>query len=78
MAELGRQMGFETIVVGPVTVEGAVVSSTRIRELIAAGEMSAAARLLGLTRRTLYSRMEKHGLRKPGEGEGEDAEESDG
>jgi len=47
MAELGRQMGFETIVVGPVTVEGAVVSSTRIRELIAAGEMSAAARLLG-------------------------------
>ena len=35
----------------------------------AAGNKSAAARLLGLTRRTLYSRMEKHGLRTPGEGE---------
>jgi two-component system NtrC family response regulator len=45
------------------------------RELIlqalerAGGNKSAAARLLGLTRRTLYSRMEKHGLRAPGEGE---------
>jgi riboflavin kinase/FMN adenylyltransferase len=47
MAELGRVMGFETIVVGPVTVKGAVPSSTRIRELIAAGEISAVARLLG-------------------------------
>jgi len=47
MAELGRRMGFETIVVGPVTVEGAVVSSTRMRELIAAGEMRMVARLLG-------------------------------
>ncbi len=33
----------------------------------AAGNKSAAARLLGLTRRTLYSRMEKHGLRVVGE-----------
>jgi riboflavin kinase / FMN adenylyltransferase len=47
MVQLGKQMGFETIVVGPVTVEGTVVSSTRIRELIAAGEMRGAARLLG-------------------------------
>lgn len=47
MTELGRRMGFETIVAGPVTIDGAVVSSTRIRELIAAGEMRAAARLLG-------------------------------
>src|SRR5262249_56563728 len=45
------------------------------RELIlkalekAKGNKSQAARLLGLTRRTLYSRMEKHGLRKPGEGD---------
>ena len=56
------------------------------RELIvqalerARGNKSLAARLLGLTRRTLYSRMEKHGLRKPGEGgeagedEGDDGE----
>lgn len=47
MTALGRQMGFATIVVGPVTVEGAVVSSTRVRELIAAGDMRTAARLLG-------------------------------
>jgi DNA-binding NtrC family response regulator len=38
----------------------------------AAGNKSRAARLLGLTRRTLYSRMEKHGLRAAGD-DGEDA-----
>ena len=43
------------------------------RELIlkalarAGGNKSQAARLLGLTRRTLYSRMERHGLRTPSE-----------
>jgi len=49
------------------------------RELIlkalerAKGNKSQAARLLGLTRRTLYSRMERHGLRVPGQvEEGED------
>ncbi len=35
----------------------------------AGGNKSQAARLLGLTRRTLYSRMERHGLRRPGEGD---------
>ena len=35
----------------------------------AGGNKSQAARLLGLTRRTLYSRLERHGLRRPGEGE---------
>ncbi len=47
MTELGRRMGFETTVVGPVTIDGEVVSSTRMRELIAAGEMRTVARLLG-------------------------------
>ena len=53
------------------------------RELIlkalerARGNKSQAARLLGLTRRTLYSRMERHGLRKPGEGEETGADEGD-
>jgi len=54
------------------------------RELIvralemARGNKSQAARLLGLTRRTLYSRMERHGLRRPGEAEdGGENEEGD-
>jgi transcriptional regulator with PAS, ATPase and Fis domain len=42
----------------------------------ARGNKSQAARLLGLTRRTLYSRMEKHGLRKPGEAEEDGVEET--
>ncbi|MEO5619118.1 MAG: sigma-54 dependent transcriptional regulator [Candidatus Eisenbacteria bacterium] len=42
---------------------------------LARGNKSAAARLLGLTRRTLYSRMERHGLRTPGEPGGEDGED---
>ena len=41
----------------------------------ARGNKSLAARLLGLTRRTLYSRMEKHGLRRPGEGDAEEGDE---
>ena len=41
----------------------------------ARGNKSRAARLLGMTRRTLYSRLEKHGLRVPGE---EGAGEGDG
>jgi DNA-binding NtrC family response regulator len=55
---------------------GGLSLETLERELIlqalelARGNKSHAARLLGLTRRTLYSRMEKHGLRRPGEGEG--------
>jgi len=45
----------------------------------AAGNKSKAARLLGLTRRTLYSRMEKHGLRVAGEaGDAEEAETGGG
>jgi two-component system, NtrC family, response regulator HydG len=53
------------------------------RELIlqalerARGNKSQAARLLGLTRRTLYSRMERHGLRKPGEGDEPAEDEGD-
>jgi DNA-binding NtrC family response regulator len=42
------------------------------------GNKSQAARLLGLTRRTLYSRMERHGLRKPGEGDDAAAGEGEG
>ena len=39
--------GIETIVVPPVLLDGAPVSSTRIRTAVAAGEMELAARMLG-------------------------------
>jgi two-component system NtrC family response regulator len=67
----------------PEMPEEGLSLETLERELIvkalerARGNKSHAARLLGLTRRTLYSRMEKHDLRRPGEGgedEGEDGE----
>jgi two-component system NtrC family response regulator len=44
----------------------------------ARGNKSQAARLLGLTRRTLYSRMEKHGLRSPGAPGTEEDDDGDG
>jgi riboflavin kinase/FMN adenylyltransferase len=47
MVELGREFGFETVVVGPVKVGGVEVSSTKVREVIAAGDLPQAARLLG-------------------------------
>jgi riboflavin kinase / FMN adenylyltransferase len=47
MAELGRELGFEIEVVGPVRINGMEVSSTKVRETIAAGDMKAAAALLG-------------------------------
>ncbi|HJU10133.1 MAG TPA: adenylyltransferase/cytidyltransferase family protein, partial [Candidatus Binataceae bacterium] len=34
MQHLGRELGFESIVVGPVECDGVAVSSTRVRELI--------------------------------------------
>ena len=47
MTRLGSELGFETVVVGPVTAGGAIVSSTRVREVIAAGDLRTAATLLG-------------------------------
>jgi riboflavin kinase/FMN adenylyltransferase len=47
MTALGRELGFTTEVVGPVQVAGMEVSSTKVREAIAAGDMRAAAVLLG-------------------------------
>src|SRR5262245_48894362 len=45
LRELGTN--FEVIEIPPVRVRGTIVSSSRIRELTAAGEVSAACRLLG-------------------------------
>ncbi len=46
LAELGRRHGFSVDTVPPVTMDGAVVSSSRIRALLKAGDPRAAARLL--------------------------------
>jgi riboflavin kinase / FMN adenylyltransferase len=46
LEELGGQFGFSTEVVPAVTARGGVVSSSRVRELIRAGEAALAARLL--------------------------------
>jgi riboflavin kinase / FMN adenylyltransferase len=45
LRELGASHGFEVIVVDPLAIDGEVVSSTRIRAAIAAGEIGLARRL---------------------------------
>lgn len=44
---LGRDLGFSVVEVDPVMVRGAPVSSTRIRDLLSAGDVAAASELLG-------------------------------
>jgi riboflavin kinase/FMN adenylyltransferase len=46
LAELGSRLGFETEIVPAVSCRGRMVSSTGIRELIGAGRVALAARLL--------------------------------
>jgi riboflavin kinase / FMN adenylyltransferase len=47
LAELGRQEGFEVVLVPPFTLAGREVRSSDIRTAIATGELATAARLLG-------------------------------
>ncbi|MGH7931647.1 MAG: bifunctional riboflavin kinase/FAD synthetase [Candidatus Binataceae bacterium] len=47
MDHLGHELGFDTAVVGPVRVASMEVSSTKVREVIAAGDMKTAVTLLG-------------------------------
>ena len=47
LGELGAELGMGVAVIPPVTVDGLPCSSTRVRELCGAGEVAAAARLLG-------------------------------
>lgn len=47
LRRLGGEHGFEVTVVDPVTHDGAIVSSTRVRGLLDAGRVREAARLLG-------------------------------
>jgi riboflavin kinase/FMN adenylyltransferase len=46
LAEIGTQRGFEVVVIDPETDDG-LISSTRIREALAAGDLPTANRLLG-------------------------------
>lgn len=47
LAELGGRLGFDVVVVPPFTLEGRAVRSSEIRSEIAAGNLAAAAELLG-------------------------------
>ena len=47
LRDRGRRDGFTVDVVTPIEIDGAIVSSTRIRNLLLAGDVEAAARLLG-------------------------------
>jgi riboflavin kinase/FMN adenylyltransferase len=47
LRERGRRDGFTVDVVTPIEIDGKIVSSTRIRNLLLAGDVEAAARLLG-------------------------------
>jgi len=47
LAQAGRHYGFRVVAVGGVVVDGEVVSSTAVRQAIAAGDLPHAQRLLG-------------------------------
>jgi riboflavin kinase/FMN adenylyltransferase len=47
LSEIGQQTGFRVSVASPLMMAGQTVSSTRIRELLAGGEISGAQALLG-------------------------------
>jgi riboflavin kinase/FMN adenylyltransferase len=47
LGELGTGLGFEVVVVPPVLYEGFVVSSSRVRDTLGAGEVAGARALLG-------------------------------
>ncbi|UKL14600.1 bifunctional riboflavin kinase/FAD synthetase [Dissulfurimicrobium hydrothermale] len=47
LRKAGVELGFAVHVLEPVVIEGVVVSSTKVRELVAAGDMRAVSRLLG-------------------------------
>lgn len=47
VAEIGAGRGFEAVPVAPATADGAVISSSRIREALGAGDFETGSRLLG-------------------------------
>lgn len=46
LAEWGKEFGFQVTIVPPITWNGIIVSSTKIRQLLMAGEVETAAQLL--------------------------------
>lgn len=58
LERLGRELGFEVEIVGPVMAGGREVSSTAVRTLLSAGEMRGVAQLLGRVY-TVTGRVEK-------------------
>ena len=63
LTELGRQHGFDVDIIPPQVYRGKLVSSTLVREAVAAGRLSYAARLLGKA-------FALTGTIQPGEGRG--------
>ncbi len=47
LKEAGERFGFEVVVVPPQKIDGLVASSTKVRELVAAGEVSTVKKILG-------------------------------
>jgi riboflavin kinase/FMN adenylyltransferase len=62
LGELGAREGFVVEIASPVMLDGRVVSSTRIRNALLAGEVEEAARLLG--RRYAVTGVVEHGDRR--------------
>lgn len=62
---LGDELGFQVEVVPAVKIEGQIVSSTRIRELIRQGDVKKAAMLLGRFHYIAGKVIEGHGRGKP-------------
>jgi riboflavin kinase/FMN adenylyltransferase len=69
LKEMGARLGFEVEIVPPYAVNGEVVSSTRIRELIAEGNIKEAKRMLGrdfiIMGRVMYGHARGKGLGFP-------------
>ncbi len=47
LEEIGKELGYRVTVVGPITEDGQVVSSSEVRQALQAGNVSRAAELLG-------------------------------
>ncbi|MDH3974099.1 MAG: bifunctional riboflavin kinase/FAD synthetase [Deltaproteobacteria bacterium] len=62
---LGEELGFHVEVIAAVKLDGQIVSSTRIRELIRKGDVKEAAKLLGRCHYVTGEVIEGHGRGKP-------------